>query len=187
MSVIVKKTALADVILLTPKRHSDARGYFAQLWSRRDYLEVGIDDDFVQHNMSFSEKAWTLRGLHFQAPPHAQSKLIHCVRGAILDVAVDIRKGSSTYGQWISEEISSENGKQIYVPKGFLHGFITLVPDTIIEYKCSDYYHPALEGSVRWDSVGVIWPRHASPILSEKDQKAVLFSEFETPFVGGIS
>ena len=147
-------------------------------------LEHGVDIDFVQDNHSLSAQVGTVRGLHFQSPPHAQDKLVRCGKGRLYDVAVDVRKGSPTYGQWVGEELSFENGKQLLVPKGFLHGFMTLEPDTEIIYKCSDYYAPEYDGAVRWDSCGVAWPIDvATPILSDKDKVAQVLAEFVTPFV----
>lgn len=147
-------------------------------------LDHGIDIDFVQDNHSLSAQVGTVRGLHFQAPPHAQDKLVRCGKGRLYDVAVDIRKGSPTYGQWLGEELSFENGKQLLVPKGFLHGFMTLEPDTEIIYKCSDYYAPECDGAVRWDSCGIDWPLDvAEPVLSEKDKVAPLLADFDSPFV----
>ncbi len=146
-------------------------------------IEAGLDIDWVQDNHSLSAQTGTLRGLHFQAPPHAQDKLVRCGRGALFDVAVDIRKGSPTYGQWFGTELSFENGKQILVPKGFLHGFVTLTDDTEVVYKCSDTYAPDCDGGVHWDSCGVDWGlKGRTPILSDKDAKAVRFDDFDSPF-----
>ena len=147
-------------------------------------LDCGVDIDFVQDNHSLSAQVGTVRGLHLQSPPHAQDKLVRCGRGRLFDVAVDIRKGSPTYGQWVGEELSFENGKQLLVPKGFLHGFMTLEPDTEIIYKCSDYYAPECDGAVRWDSCGIDWPLDvAAPVLSDKDKVAPLLADFDSPFV----
>lgn len=128
-----------------------------------------------------------MRGLHFQAPPHAQDKLVRCGRGSLFDVLVDIRRGSPTFGQWTGYELSSENGNQIFIPKGFAHGFVTLEPSTEIIYKCSDYYAPASEGSLRWDDpdIGISWPNCEDPILSQRDMQAPLLSQIETPFIFG--
>ena len=125
-------------ILIKPNRHGDHRGFFAETYSRRKYFEYGIDIEFVQDNHSISKEVGTLRGLHFQALPHAQAKLVRCGRGALFDVAVDIRRGSPTYGKWEGFELTAENGHQVYVPIGFAHGFITLEPDSEIVYKCTD-------------------------------------------------
>jgi len=134
------------ILLIKPRRFDDQRGFFSEIYSRKKYLEMGIDIEFVQDNHSMSHDVGTLRGLHFQAPPHAQGKLVRCGRGALYDVAVDIRRGSPTYGQWVGYELSAQNSHQIYVPIGFAHGFVTLEPDSEIIYKCSDYYKPETVG-----------------------------------------
>ena len=176
-----------DLILLRSDRHGDHRGFFAETYSRREYSDLGIDDEFVQDNHSLSKEVGTLRGLHFQGPLHAQAKLVRCGRGAIFDVAVDIRRGSPTYGHWKGYKLSSENGYQLYVPVGFIHGFLTLEPDSEIVYKCSDYYAPETEGSVRWNDpdIGIEWPIDSDPILSDKDTVAPLLSDLESPFIFG--
>ncbi|SLN57063.1 dTDP-4-dehydrorhamnose 3,5-epimerase [Roseivivax jejudonensis] len=181
----IEKTALPGVLILTPRRFGDARGFFSESWNRKRLSENGIDIDFVQDNHSLSEQVGTVRGLHFQAPPMAQDKLVRCGRGALYDVAVDIRRGSPTFGQWIGVELSFENGKQLLVPKGFLHGFVTRAPETEIVYKCSDYYSPEHDGAVRWDDpeIGIDWgiaPEDA--VLSDKDRAAPTLAEFNTPF-----
>jgi len=181
----IQKTALEGVLILTPKRFGDARGFFSESWSRRVLLEHGLDYDFVQDNHSLSAKVGTVRGLHFQSPPHAQDKLVRCGRGRLCDVAVDIRKGSPTYGQWVGEELSFENGKQLLVPAGFLHGFVTREPDTEIVYKCSDYYAPDCDGALRFDDpdIGIDWALDGvEPLLSDKDAAAPLLADFDSPF-----
>ena len=183
--MIVKETSLPDVLLLEPARHGDARGFFSESWNSRRMADAGIDVSFVQDNHSMSEAAGTLRGLHFQAPPYAQAKLVRCGRGSLLDVAVDIRKGSPTYGDWVAEVLSFENGRQLLVPEGFLHGFLTLEPMTEIVYKCSDYYNADADGAVRWDSCGVDWGMNSNPKLSEKDENAPVLADFESPFEWG--
>ena len=177
----------ASLIHIKPQRHGDHRGFFAETYSRRKYFELGIDVEFVQDNHSLSRDVGTLRGLHFQAPPHAQAKLVRCGRGAIFDVAVDIRRGSPTYGQWEGYELTAENGDQLYIPAGFAHGFVTLEPDSEIVYKCSDYYAPETEGSVLWNDpdIGIDWPTGSDPILSDKDTNAPLLSDLESPFIFG--
>ena len=177
----------ASLIHIKPQRHGDHRGFFAETYSRRKYSELGIDVEFVQDNHSLSREVGTLRGLHFQAPPHAQAKLVRCGRGALFDVAVDIRRGSPTYGQWKAYELTAENGEQLSVPVGFAHGFVTLEPDSEIVYKCSDYYAPETEGAVLWNDpdIGIEWPTDADPILSDKDAVAPLLSELESPFIFG--
>ncbi len=178
----IEDTKLPGAKILTPQRFGDARGFFSESWNRKRMADLGLDFDFVQDNHSLSVEVGTIRGLHFQAPPHAQDKLVRCGRGALLDVVVDIRKGSPTYGDWLAVELSAENGKQFLVPKGFLHGFLTLQPDTEILYKCTDYYAPACDGAVRWDSCDIDWGFAGIPILSEKDAKAQPLAEFDSPF-----
>lgn len=143
--------------------------------------------DFVQDNHSLSAKVGTVRGLHFQAPPHAQAKLVRCGKGQLFDVAVDIRRGSPTYGQWVGVDLSFENGRQLLIPSGFLHGFVTREPDTEIIYKCTDYYAPDCDGAVRFDDpdIGIDWglPDGVTALLSEKDAKAQQLRDFQSPFV----
>ena len=181
----VEKTPLSGVLLITPRRFGDSRGFFAEVWNRRVAAEAGVDVDFVQDNQSLSAQKGTVRGLHFQAPPRAQAKLVRCGRGAVWDVAVDARKGSPTYGQWTGAELSAENGCQLYIPMGFLHGFSTLTDDAELLYKCSDYYAPEADGAVRFDSpsLGIDWKLDGvSPTLSEKDVAAPDFADFDSPF-----
>lgn len=172
---------------ISPTKHGDRRGYFAEIYNRKKYSELGVDVEFVQDNHSVSNEIGTLRGLHFQSPPHAQAKLVRCGRGAIFDVAVDIRNGSPTYGHWIGYELTAENGHQLYVPIGFAHGFVTLEPESEIVYKCSDYYAAEAEGAVRWDSCGISWPMNGDPILSDKDASAPALKEFGSPFIYGVN
>lgn len=184
----IEKTRLEDVLILTPARHGDARGYFSESWNRRRMADAGVDIDFVQDNHSLSKAEGTLRGLHYQAPPNAQAKLVRCGRGAFWDVAVDVRRGSPTYGQWVGVELSNENGRQLFIPAGFLHGFVTRAPNTEIIYKCSDYYAPECDGAVRFDDpkIGIDWGIAAKDvILSEKDAAAPLFADANLPFVYG--
>ena len=176
---------LLSPTLLKPVRYRDVRGFFAETYSLKKFTELGVDTEFVQDNHSLSVDVGTLRGLHFQAPPHAQAKLVRCVRGAIFDVAVDIRRGSPTYRRWEGYELSAVNGHQLYIPVGFAHGFVTLEPDSDVVYKCSDYYAPDTEGAVRWDSCGIEWPMSGDPILSDKDAIATALSDFDTPFIYG--
>ena len=173
--------------LIKRNRHSDSRGFFEETYSRRMYTELGIDIEFVQDNHSLSKDVGTLRGLHFQAPPHAQAKLVRCYRGAIFDVAVDIRCGSPTYGQWEGYELTADNGQQLYVPIGFAHGFVTLEPDSEVVYKCSDYYAPETEGAVFWNdaAIGINWQTETDPILSDKDAVAPLLDDLKSPFIFG--
>jgi len=179
-------TFLPGVKILTPRRFGDARGFFSESWNRRTLADCGLDHDFVQDNHSLSEQAGTVRGLHFQAPPQAQAKLVRCGRGRLFDVAVDIRKGSPTYGRWFGIELSFENGHQLLIPAGFLHGFVTRELATEIIYKCTDYYAPDCDGAVRFDDpdIGVDWSLgDLAPVLSDKDAAAQAFRDFESPFV----
>jgi dTDP-4-dehydrorhamnose 3,5-epimerase len=178
----IERTELEGVAILTPQRFGDARGFFSESWNRQRMAEAGFDVEFVQDNHSLSERTGTLRGLHFQAPPHAQAKLVRCGRGALYDVVVDIRAGSPTYGRHLGCELSFENGRQLFVPAGFAHGFVTLEPETEILYKCSAYYAPAADGALRWDSCGIDWPLKDDPVLSEKDAAAPPLNAFDTPF-----
>lgn len=178
----IETTTLPGLLILTPRRFGDTRGFFSESWNRRTLAQHGIELDFVQDNHSLSRRSGTLRGLHFQAPPHAQDKLVRCGRGRLFDVAVDIRKGSPTYGRWFGTELSTENGRQLLIPKGFLHGFVTREPDTEILYKCTDYYAPDCDGAVRWDSCGIDWGLADPPILSERDAAAPPLAAFDSPF-----
>ncbi|MDA7429578.1 dTDP-4-dehydrorhamnose 3,5-epimerase [Primorskyibacter aestuariivivens] len=179
----IEKTALPGVLILTPARFGDARGFFSESWNRARMEAAGIEIDFCQDNHSLSQYPGTIRGLHFQAPPHAQAKLVRCGRGALYDVAVDIRRGSPTYGQWVGVKLSFDNGRQLLIPAGFAHGFITRDPDTEVVYKCSDYYAPQADGAIRWDSCGIEWGFDGTPILSDKDAAAPPLAGFESPFV----
>ena len=178
----VIETTLPGVLVLKPKRHGDMRGFFCESWNRKRMHEAGLDVDFVQDNMSLSTEPGTLRGLHFQAPPHAQAKLVGCLRGRFLDAVVDARRGSPTYGQHMAIELSFENGLQLFVPAGFLHGFVTREPDTVIFYKVDNHYSATADGAVRWDSCGIDWGLDAGPVLSGKDSVAPAFADFDSPF-----
>lgn len=186
----VETTAIKDLLVITPARHGDARGFFSESWQRARLEEHGVHADFVQDNHSFSIARGTLRGLHYQAPPHAQAKLVRCGRGCIWDVAVDIREGSITYGHWHAEELSFENGRQLFVPEGFLHGFVTIEPNSEIVYKCTDVYVPDCDRAVRFDdpAIGINWPIDASEmIFSEKDRNAPPLKDAGSPFTVGVS
>ncbi len=183
MDVIL--TALPDVLRLRPRRFADQRGYFSETWNAAGLRAAGIDFDFVQDNQSFSAPARTVRGLHYQAPPHAQAKLVRVAQGAILDVAVDIRRGSAQYGEWVAEPLCAEKGEQLLIPAGFLHGFITLMPNTVVLYKVDAHYAPNFEGSVRFDDpeLAIDWGIDADRVvLSVKDAAAPGFAGFNSPF-----
>ncbi|MCV2867974.1 dTDP-4-dehydrorhamnose 3,5-epimerase [Defluviimonas sp. WL0002] len=181
----IEQTDLEGVMILTPRRFGDARGWFSEVWNARVLAEAGIATQFVQDNHSYSRDAGTVRGLHYQSPPHAQAKLVRCGRGRILDVAVDIRSGSPTYGKWVGVDLSAEDGRQLLIPAGFLHGFITREPDCEVLYKCSDFYAPECDGAVRFDDpgIGIDWGIDpATAILSDKDRAAQSFGSFQSPF-----
>ena len=182
----IVKTELPGVVMLTPRRFGDARGFFSEVYNRNAYAGLGIDVEFVQDNHSLSREVGVVRGLHFQSPPHAQAKLVRVGAGRVLDVAVDIRRGSPTYGRWVGVELSADAGNQLYIPVGFLHGFAVLEPNSELLYKCSDFYAPDCDGAVRFDDpdIGIDWgidPKAA--ILSDKDAKAPFLKDFVSPFV----
>lgn len=184
----VQSLAIPAVKLVKPKRYGDDRGFFEETYNERRNAEAGLEVRFVQDNHSKSAMRGTLRGLHYQAPPFAQTKLVRVVEGRILDVAVDARKGSDTFGQHVTAELSAENGLQIFVPAGFLHGFITLEPNTQVTYKVDAYYSAEGDGSVRFDdpALGIDWGEYANdPILSDKDRNAPGWDEFDSPFIYG--
>ena len=166
------ETKLKGVYILEPRVFGDYRGYFFESWNERVLHELGIDINFVQDNQSFSAEQGTLRGIHFQTGEWAQAKLVRCVRGAVLDVAVDLREDSSTYLQWISVELSADNKRQLLIPRGFGHGFVTLTSDVEFLYKADNYYHVEAEGGYRWNdsTIGVEWGIE-NPILSDKDKQ----------------
>jgi dTDP-4-dehydrorhamnose 3,5-epimerase len=172
--------------LVVPRRHRDARGWFTETYNRDTFAALGIASVFVQSSHSLSTQPFTVRGLHFQAPPRVQEKLIRCIRGRIFDVAVDIREGSPTYGRWAGTELSAEGGEQLFVPAGFAHGFMTLEADCEVTYACSDTYAPAAEGGLRWDdsAIGIRWPLPpgAEPVLSPKDREQPLLKDLSSGF-----
>lgn len=180
----VIKTDVLDLYILEPQVFGDSRGWFMESWSKRAMEEAGLFYDFVQDNQSFSAKKGTLRGLHFQKGKDAQAKLVRCTRGAVLDVAVDLRKGSPTYKKWASVELSAENKRQFLIPRGFAHAFLTLTDDVEFQYKADNFYAPASDRNIRWNDqeIGIEWGIE-NPILSEKDQKAPFLSESDVDFV----
>lgn len=181
----VTPLAIPDVKLIAPKRFSDARGWFSETYNARALAAAGIDCDFIQDNQSWSVEQWTLRGLHYQAPPHAQAKLVRVLCGAVIDVAVDARKGSPTFGEWVKTELSADNGLQAFVPAGFLHGFLTLAPQTAVAYKVDAYYDRESDGSVLWNDpeLAIDWGAPEDKVvLSEKDAGAVSWADFRSPF-----
>lgn len=171
--MLFERLNVPDVVLVTPKKFGDHRGYFMETFREDLFKEHAGAVRFVQDNRSFSAEAGTVRGLHFQLAPRAQGKLVSCAAGALLDVAVDIRQGSPTYGQHVAAELTAENGKQLWVPAGFAHGFCTLLPDTIISYKVSDYYSPEHDRGLIWNDpdIGIDWPvTSGNVVLSDKDR-----------------
>lgn len=181
--ITVSKTEIEDVLIVEPKAFGDNRGWFMESYSKRDFEAAGIMANFVQDNRSFSSKKGIIRGLHFQRNPMCQAKLLTCLKGEILDVAVDLRKDSPTYKKWVSVKLSAENKKQIFIPKGFAHGFLTLTDDVEIMYKCDEFYSPECDGGIRFDDpeIGVDWGIK-DPILSEKDKNAPFLKDIELDF-----
>jgi len=176
----------SPVRLLQPRRFGDDRGWFTEVYNEKSFADAGIGVRFVQDNHSLSRPVGVLRGLHFQTPPFGQDKLVRCIAGAIFDVAVDVRKGSPTFGKWVGAELSAENGRQLFIPVGFAHGFVTLTANAEVTYKCSNFYAPAQDGGLRWDDpdIGVVWPLPpgVTPLLSAKDEKLPLLKDFDSPF-----
>lgn len=185
----IQPLAIPDVKVITPKKFGDHRGFFSETFNKKTFAEVGLDFDFVQDNHSLSAQVGVLRGLHFQIPPFAQDKLVRVVKGRIFDVAVDIRVGSPTFGQWVGAEISAELWNQILVPVGFAHGFVTLEPDTEVVYKVTGTYAPDHDRGLAWDDpdIGIDWPLDGpsgkiSPVLSDKDTKHPKLADLPTCF-----
>lgn len=181
-----RRLAIPDVIEVVPPRHGDHRGFFSEVFKRSAFEAEGLRFDWVQDNQSFSAEKGTVRGLHFQAPPFAQAKLVRVLRGAIFDVAVDIRKGSPSYGRWVACELSVEKWNQLLVPAGFAHGFMTLTPDTEVLYKVDAPYARESEGAILWNdpALGIAWPDPEGEVrLSDKDRVAASWIDFGSPFI----
>jgi dTDP-4-dehydrorhamnose 3,5-epimerase len=178
----IVETGIPDLYIVKPTVFKDNRGYFFESYNKEAFLRHGIDQNFVQDNESKSGKD-VLRGLHFQKPPFAQGKLVRVIKGAVRDVAVDLRKSSPTYGKWASVELTEENKWMYWVPPGFAHGFVTLEEDTVFFYKCTNIYNKASEGAIRWDDpdLNIDWGIN-NPLLSDKDKISPFFKDFETPF-----
>ncbi|GLK83971.1 dTDP-4-dehydrorhamnose 3,5-epimerase [Ancylobacter defluvii] len=174
------------VSLLKPRRFGDARGWFCETFSEAAAAAAGITTRFVQDNQSYSSLAGTIRGLHFQRPPHAQAKLVRCLRGSVMDYAVDVRRGSPTYGRFIATKLTAAGGEQLFIPEGFAHGFLTLEPDVEVAYKVSDIYAPHCDGGIAWNDpdIGIDWPLPpgTEAILSDKDQALPTLRAFDSPF-----
>ncbi|WP_342547707.1 dTDP-4-dehydrorhamnose 3,5-epimerase [Paenibacillus sp. FSL P2-0089] len=179
------KTHLEDVLVVEPAVFGDHRGWFMETYSEAKFHEQELRYQFVQDNQSYSAVKGTLRGLHFQLNPKAQTKLVRCTRGSIFDVAVDIRQGSPSYGKWFGVELTAENKKQLLIPKGFAHGFITLTEDVEVQYKCDELYAPECDGGILWNDpdIGIEWPIDVTPVLSAKDEQAPLLKDVRHNFV----
>lgn len=172
-------------LVIIPKRHFDDRGWFSEIFQQRRLRELGIGYDFVQENQSSSKRAGTLRGFHFQRPPSAQAKLVSVLRGRVLDVAVDIRKGSPSFGNYVSIELSAEGGQQLYIPTGFAHGFITLEDNVVVTYMVSDYYAPSHDAGIFWDDPDIAFPwpfKNADIVMSDKDGRLPRLKDLDSPF-----
>jgi dTDP-4-dehydrorhamnose 3,5-epimerase len=179
------RLAVPGPVLVTPRRFGDHRGFFLETYSARDFAALGIPDVFVQDNHSLSAKPGTVRGMHFQLPPHAQAKLVRVLRGAILDVAVDIRRSSPSFGKHVAVELTAENAQQMFIPAGFAHGFCTLSPDTEVAYKVTDLYAPDCDRGIAWDDpdLALPWPFDAAAVqLSDKDRRAPRLRDMSTIF-----
>ena len=178
----VQETKIKGLVIIHPDVYPDSRGYFFESFQKEKFGQLGINAEFVQDNESMSVKG-VLRGLHLQAPPYAQGKLVRVVRGSALDVAVDLRKGSATYGKWVSCLLSASNKQMMWIPEGFAHGFLTLEDDTIFQYKCTNYYNRDSERGIIWNDpdLNIDWGT-TKPLVSEKDLKGLLFKDFKSPF-----
>lgn len=175
----------SPVFLFTPRRFSDARGWFSETYSQAAMSALGVPESFVQDNQSFSAQAGTVRGIHFQRPPHAQAKLVRCLRGALVDYAVDLRRSSPTFGRWVSARLTADGGEQLYIPVGFGHAFVTLEPNVEIAYKVTDVYAPDCDGGVRWDDpeIGIDWQLPSEcAVLSDKDAVLPRLAELDVDF-----
>ena len=186
----VIETKIPGVLIVETDVFGDHRGYFTETYSKPKYEKLGITVDFVQDNMSFSAQKGTLRGLHWQNPPYAQSKLVSCTKGKVIDVAVDIRKGSPTFGEWVSVELSAENHRQFFIPRGFAHGFSVLSEEVVFQYKCDNFYAPQSEGAIAWDDpdLEIDWRMPADKVLlSEKDRVHPRLKNAEWLFDSNVS
>ena len=179
----IVKTKISDLYIIKPQVFEDARGYFFESYNKQEFIRLGIDKNFVQDNESRSQKG-VIRGLHYQKPPYGQGKLVRVMRGAVLDVAVDIRESSPTYGEWVAVELTQDNKWMYWIPPGFAHGFAALEDNTVFFYKCTSVYHPESEGSIRWNdpNLNIDWGID-NPIISKRDENTTLFKDFITPFI----
>ncbi|AYV73358.1 dTDP-4-dehydrorhamnose 3,5-epimerase [Bacillus sp. PK3-056] len=183
----ITETFIQGLKVVEPKVFGDHRGWFMETYNEEIFQKSGIDIRFVQDNQSFSATKGTLRGLHYQLNPKAQTKLVRCTKGAIFDVAVDIRKGSPTFGKWFGIELSAENKKQLLIPQGFAHGFMTITDDVEVQYKVDNLYAPDCDRGISWNDpeIGIEWPLEITPVLSEKDEKAPLLKDADNNFTYG--
>ena len=181
------ETKLEGVYIIEPQVFGDARGYFMETWSTRNFEELGLHCDFVQDNQSYTARKGVVRGIHFQNSPMAQAKLVRVIRGAVMDVAVDLRKGSPTYGQWVAVELSAENKRMLFIPRGFGHGFKTLTDDVEFTYKCDNLYSREHDRGIRFNdpAIGVEWGEVVPALLSQKDQTSPLLKDSDCSFVYG--
>jgi dTDP-4-dehydrorhamnose 3,5-epimerase len=180
--VQIDRLSIPEVLLITAKRHGDARGWFSETYRADALAEAGVHDVFLQDNQAFSARQGTLRGLQMQVPPAPISKLIRCLKGAIFDVAVDVRAGSPTFGRWVGAELTAANGRQLYVPRGFAHAYVTLTEDTKVFYKVDGYYSPTAERGLRWNdpAIGIDWPiAEADIVINDRDRALPLLADFE--------
>ena len=185
MTLDIRALAISDVKLITPRRFADTRGHFVETWNRRVWAVAGVDAAFVQDSQSLSTQVGTVRGLHFQRPPHAQAKLVSVLKGTILDVVVDLRKASSTFGRHVAVELDADTGAQLFVPQGFAHGFCTLAPETLVAYKVDAHYAPESDAGIFWadERLGIAWPvAQDRAHLSPKDAALPRLKDIESPF-----
>ena len=182
MDLQVERLAIPEVLVITPPRYGDHRGWFTQAYVKRDLEAHGVHGEFLQDNQAYSAQRGTLRGLHLQIPPEPIAKLVRCLKGAIFDVAVDVRAGSPTFGRWAGAELTAENGRQFYCPRGFAHAYVTLTPDTEVFYKIDGYYAPTAERGLRWNdpAIGIDWPiAEADIVMNARDRELPLLADFE--------
>ena len=184
MAPAIKSLEIADVVLLTPRKHADARGFFVETYNQRDFATSGIANTFVQDNQSLSRQRGTIRGLHFQLAPEPQAKLVRVLAGSVFDVAVDLRRGSASYGRWCGVELTAEGGEQLFIPVGFGHAFCTLEPDSVVAYKVDGFYNKGAEGGVRWDDpdIAIRWPIDEI-LVSDKDAALPFLRDLAHPLM----
>ena len=184
MAPAIKSLEIADVLLVTPRKHADARGFFVETYNQRDFVTSGIANTFVQDNQSLSRQRGTIRGLHFQLAPEPQAKLVRVLTGSVFDVAVDLRRGSASYGRWCGTNLTAEGGEQLFIPVGFAHAFCTLEPDSVVAYKVDGFYNKGAEGGVRWDDpdIAIRWPIDEI-LVSDKDAALPFLRDLAHPLM----